>query len=116
MVAHLDHWRGIFDVQRDFDAAKGEAEEIATTVVTDCIERAFRIEGLGHIRFGVQDGLDTMGRPGYYLRVRVYNGAAARVQDSTFLDEAEWDAPRIMPSGPKYRRCCRECRPMQDAR
>src|SRR5260370_40316544 len=87
MVAHLGHRRGVFDVQRNFDAAKGEAEEIAAPVVTDSIERAFRVEGFGHIRFGIQDGLDSMGRPGDDLRVRVYDGAAARVQTCIFLEE-----------------------------
>src|SRR5436190_86072 len=89
MIAHLHHRRGVADVQRDFDAAKGEAEEIAASVVTDRIERTFRVKSLGHIRFGVQDGLDTMGRPCDDLRVRVYDGAAARVQDGAFLEEAE---------------------------
>ena len=46
MVAHLDHRRGVADGQRDFDTAKGEAEEIAAPVVTDRIECAFRVEGL----------------------------------------------------------------------
>src|SRR5258707_15592424 len=48
VVTHLGHRRGVADLQRDFDAAQREAEEIAAPVVTDRIERAFRVKGLGH--------------------------------------------------------------------
>ncbi|HEX6482668.1 MAG TPA: hypothetical protein VF043_27815 [Ktedonobacteraceae bacterium] len=61
VVANLIHRRGVADLQRDFEAAQRKAEEIAAPVVTYRIEHAFRVQGLGHIRLGVQDGLDTRG-------------------------------------------------------